>query len=73
MNTQLSQEEVQELTGYQYTSYQVEWLQKVGIAYTINGAGNVVIFRSWIDKPPSNNHPYVTPKEDKIDLSHIGR
>ena len=71
MNTQLSEEEVERLTGYVYTSKQTEWLQKVGINYTINGAGKIVIFRSWIDKPPTIKHAFVEPKDNQIDISHL--
>ena len=49
MSQFLSHEEVVRLTGYKYAKYQAAFLMEVGIRFTRNHLGEVIVARSAID------------------------
>lgn len=45
----LTEQELQQLTGYRYGKYQVQWLKDNHIAFKLNGLGAPVVLRSSIE------------------------
>lgn len=60
----MTDEEVEELTGYVYPKRQVRWLEENGIEHYVNGRGKVRILRdhhaSRKPKPPERTKPDFT-------------
>jgi|GEM_PF-1058302 hypothetical protein len=46
----LSEEEVQEFTGYKRAGDQKQWLDQQGYSFTINAIGKVIMLRAYIEK-----------------------
>lgn len=61
----LSPAEVEHLTGYKKASCQSRWLWEHGITHYINAQGRVIVVRSAVEQP-SSDQPQAEPRFDHV-------